>query len=392
MNKLPSEDFLRLTELHYKKKYYIKKTHLSMTKIEGTKNQCKAVAEIVLSNDKEDVKISSEEQDFVEFAFKIQKIADNEGNLKLIRVKDTNKYYADIDFLVDKYKEKIAKARNDIITGKFKFVYDPEELLDKYLFSKRLLKSQDVPKLKSDYYYIFSHFLLLAEHFMLLRDKLLQKLEIKDVVSQLDKLYVVILKEPNSIKRYKLFKDYLDCDLTEIANKSKEESDYIKSLFNSLVIQSPVSITTSCKTVLDSYWRFCELLKPFVNFIRICIELENGKTPKEKLPYSQNVDIIKKSKYKDIIKHIAPLIRNKELHLSTEIDEKNHIINFIERKNRKKNIVDSIKFADLYDLFNKIQRISFPAIYLATVVLHFGTILLILQSGEYKISLLQIEN
>jgi len=383
---MPSKDFLKLMELIYDKKYKILGIRCSFNRKDGME------AEIELEKNADNIKIKSSEPDFVMYVTSINKIIDETGDFKMAKIKDTNKYYDDIDFLVDEKKEKIKNAIKRVSEGKFDFEgLNIEETLDRFLLRKRMPKDKEILKLKKWYYEIFAYYLLFSNQVNKYKDVTIDKGDRKTYYQIVDKLLSKgFLRIGNPIKDYLFFRKYSEIDISELLEKTKEESDFIRFIIQRMSIK-PVKSKHSIKVVLEIYRRISELLKPLINLLRICVEVKNGNNqPKLFLNYVRNVQIISEDNNSaKLVEFIDPHIRNNESHLKTIIDNKNKKVKL---KDKKGIIVKEYTFDEIIKITHFIERILLPSILFSFLIFNCAIRLLIFKDGKYKMALLSLGN
>ncbi len=100
---MASVDFIRLMNLIFKKHYKIKSMNILIEKNIGT-----AAVELLKGDFSE--KIESHEDDFFGWVASLKNVYNPKGESELIPVKDTGKYYRELDNLIDEDNTKFARA------------------------------------------------------------------------------------------------------------------------------------------------------------------------------------------------------------------------------------------------------------------------------------------
>jgi len=382
-----SQDFLTLMELMYKKKFKVINVTISFSRNKGME------AKIELQKDSQKTEIESKEPDFIMYVGSIQKTVDEEGGFKLVKIKDTNRYYDDIDFLVDEDKKKINEAVKKVSINKFDFEsLNIEKTLDRFLTRKRMPKDKEILKLKEWYYEIFAYYLLFSNQVNKFKELAVDKSEQRKLYYQLSDslLSKGFLRIGNPIKDYLFYRKYCDFDIFELFEKTQRVSNFIKLIVERMSIR-PVKSEQGIQVVLDFYRRVSELLKPLVNLLRICVEIKNGnKEPRKFLSYIQNVNTIRDDKdFGKLVEFIDPYIRNNESHLETVVDDKNKKVLL---KNPKRVTIKEYSFDDVIKMTHLLERMILPALLFSFLIFNCAIRLLIFQDGRYKMSLLALGN
>jgi hypothetical protein len=121
------EDFLVLTDMIYNKHWSINKITHSFDKNSGEKST------IVLNKDGQTQELESSAEDFLRFAHQHQKIVNAKGEGKLAKIRDSGKYWNDIEKLVDIGGGKVGAAAKSLMAGEFKFSFNPYNGIRKIL-------------------------------------------------------------------------------------------------------------------------------------------------------------------------------------------------------------------------------------------------------------------
>ena len=94
---------------------------------------------VVLEKDGNQISIQSFEPDFLKYVVELRGVANTTGDPKFTKIKDLNRYNADVKHLIDEDRSKVKKAADEIISGQFKFTYNPGKMIYEFLKSERNL-------------------------------------------------------------------------------------------------------------------------------------------------------------------------------------------------------------------------------------------------------------
>src|SRR5579863_1859935 len=145
---MASKDFQDLMNLLFKKNLRIERITVSPFRGDTGHTQISFVG----STDT----FSSTEPDVVNYALHIRQTIDSDGNYELVAYKDLEQYYRDIDFLFDAEQTKLNLAFRDLAEGRYRFDFDPDDLIERFLLSRRR-ESKEFSKLKSEHFHIAAH-------------------------------------------------------------------------------------------------------------------------------------------------------------------------------------------------------------------------------------------
>ena len=387
-----SNDLKELMDLIYSKKFSIR--HIELTHSSPNNINEPFKTEIYLQKDDKGCNFLSHEEDVFFLASSFNKTIDNEGNSQFMRYHDLEKYYSDIMALIDIDDTKRQSALKNVQPED----YDPEELLKliKEYLSDKNRTSEKYILLKSKYFDICAYLALYANQYVLKERELRQERPNYAIYSEL--IYKMLGRafqtDKNAIKNYLKYIKYIDIEFFDALMSGLDQKQYHRMQYKtyaasgkSLPIKAGVMIT------LDILRRYNEVVKDFFNALRIGIEIANGIDPKLKMTFQENVNIIRSNKeYSPLADYVNPIIRNSESHISTEIDEKGMKINFFDKRNRKKKLIGECQIKDLQTMIIELDKSLLPALFFSFNLQEITSILLVLHSPEYRISLLGIDN
>lgn len=388
---MSSQDLAHLRELLFQESYSILKIEL---KIDNQNKTNKSI--FSLKKGVEELVFESSEIDVLLYGSTFHRTLDPDGKWVFISYKDNEKYYRDIDTLIDRDGAKRRAAFDKIIKGNYQPKYDPEELIRKFLLSKKRSNPRFEP-LKTDYFEILIGQALIASDYSKMDAKLQSE---REIYSDLTKATRKILSKTfqnrgNAVENFLAYHKYIDIEIEDITKKIQDEKEYHKELYSSLAKQGPsVNIKIVGKAPLDIYRRYSELSSQFINALRISIELGEGL--ERVLPYKKfadNIGIIKSfPEYSVLVDNIDPRIRHSESHINTEIDEKTSIIRITERKHRQRVVLCEYPLNEISKMILSLDRDFFPAMALTFTIFEATLFLQVLDSFEYKNLLLGIGN
>ena len=143
---MASNEFLQLTSLIYQEGYRVTNSDIRYKKGQGIH------VTVHLANNGLTRTISSDAEDFVRFTIQFQRMIDTNGQIRIAKVRDSERYWSDVDYLVDLKGEKLKQALEAVSSGTFRFTFDPYAGVRKILQSRIPVKDQDVQGVRQFYH------------------------------------------------------------------------------------------------------------------------------------------------------------------------------------------------------------------------------------------------
>jgi hypothetical protein len=386
---MASADFMKLTEM-----IYIKRWHVSNRKFVLDEGNEDWRAEVTLENNGQSIVLSSSAVDFVQYVFQIQKIVDGKGSRRLAKIRDSDKYWAEVEKLEDPNGEKVASAIEAIRTQRFKFDFNPIEGIRKTLRETANLNDPDVRGVKSFYHEVLAQVLLESRQHLSVKE---QPEKTNSVYATYASLYEEILRkgfmssgqDANPFADYRRYLDLVQLDLGDLMRRIHEQVTYTEVLRQLLVdAGNKVEPQHGVRCVLDAYWRMCELCYPFLDTARIAIELCAGKTPStEELSFEKLVTMLRSDENgKKLVKCVEPVLRNSEAHCAAGVvleDEKQFVVAYESRSNPAREIA-RFPYEEVRDKTICLKRSAVVAFYLTLVLFEYGFLILVMNSDEFR--------
>jgi hypothetical protein len=335
----------------------------------------------------------SAEHDVAMYALHLKNNVDSEGNPTLTAYKDLTRYYADIQFLADQDRAKVRSAAAALQSGQYSFSFDPDELLTRFLVSKRR-KSADFMPLKTEHHYVAAHNLLQSQ-IALARVEQVERVNpgFMQAHQTVDRLFMRGFRaDENLVRNFLRQQSVAAFDLEDFIKQAQAIVEHVGTLQSFFPAQG-MPVEKGITFLLDSYRRYAEgCVKP-LNLLRIAKELAGGNlSPKLKKSAMENKQLLQ-SELGDLLTCYDPRIRNSESHLSTELDRTRDTVRVTSGKSRKRTEVAEYSFQELAQMTNELQRTLYPAL-LLTIHMQWRTMLLVIvcNTTEYKHLLLAIDN
>jgi hypothetical protein len=382
---MASKDFNDLMDLLFQKKQRIEKI---TTSLNGNSTGHTHIS-FIGSTDT----FSSKEPDVVTYTLHLRQTIDSDGNYELVAFKDIEQYYRDIDFLLGAEQPKLNLASRDITEGRYRFDFDPDELVGEFLLSRnRELKK--FSKLKSEHFHIAAHCMNAAAYALQQYEQLRVKTPgLESYHQAIDKVYMKAFRSnPNFVKNYIQHKTTNDFNLVNFMVQVRavtQHVDVMKTVFS----KGGMHVNQGIHLLLDTYRKYAEACVKPLNFLRIGLEIANGDPCPKRTKGAEANKVILQPALGTLLDCYDPRIRNSESHLSTEVDTENGQVLFYDDSNGKHEFLVKYSFIELADMTNKLQHNLFLAL-IFTAYLEWRTMLLVitLKSLEYKLALLKVGN
>jgi hypothetical protein len=392
---MASEDFVRLTNMIYNESWIPVEYSCKWIKERGFD------ARIVLKRDGLDQELTSSAADFAMFVLQMQQTADSKGQIKLSKVRNTERYWKDIEYLVDEKGDKLNAAARVVLSHEFQFKFDPFEGLRKILQDQIPLNDPDVRGVKDHYYETLAHTYAVGRGYLQRKGELEKT---KPRFGSYAAVYEKILREgfmprgseTNATGCYKKFLDTVRMDLAVLGGRILDQQKYTDFLMNLVVKEGTVEVENGVRAVLDVYWRLCELCYPLLNAARIAIDLSQGKHP-EPEP-STFEDLVKSLRghpeAAKLVECVEPALRNAEAHVATSVvleDDTPKVIAYDTRVRPAREIA-RIPFSQVDEKAKCLKySLLLESLYYTLVLFEYAFQILVLNSLEFKLLLVALD-
>lgn len=317
---MASEDFLLLTDMIYNKRWSIKEIRHTFRKESGMKST------IVLNKDSQTKTLQSSAEDFVRFALQHEAIVNAKGEGKLAKIRDSEKYWDDIEKLVDMDGGKVRAAVKSILAGEFKFAFDPYNGIRKILQERIPINDPDVRGVKAHFFETCAGVLIESRQFLRLWETPKKN---NPKFARYATTYEEILRHgflgqanrTNIIDAYKKYVEALHLDHEDLVRRVHEQGKYAEFLRKLLVSTTKVDLQNGGRAVLDAYWRLCEVCQPMLYAAYAATAFAENRTLSGERP---SFEVLVKSlgdnpKTKTLIDCVEPVLRNSEAHCASSI-------------------------------------------------------------------------
>lgn len=387
---MSSQDFIQLMDKLHKERYDVYSIHIEAGRQNGGFS---TKATVTLEKGGKQISIESQSWDFIQYAVELRRSADVYGKVKFTRVKDLNKYDEDTMHLVDVDHKKAKNAWEDIRSGKFVFNYQPQKLVEDFLSNNRNVKKSKYLPLKKDYHHILALSLAEAREFLNLQEKLTKnKPNIQGLVNAGEEITKSFRATGNALKDFQFYKSFVSFDTEDLNKRIIEQTKVIEDTVQELIRRKTVPSNIAIPKIMDMYSRALELSAPILNLIRIGLEIKNGiPSPIKNYSLARNLSYLKGDQnYGQYFSCLDATIRHTDAHISYKISGRE--VQLLDIRSKKPKLIKTYTFDEIHKMTNALLYELLPAIFYTFSIHEVAAFLLVLNSFEYKVLLLSIDN
>ena len=319
---MASKDFLLLTDMLYNKGWIIEQVVFEFGKETGEKTTA-----VLKKNDQtQKFNLQSSAEDFTSFLVQFQQTIDANGEGGLSKIRNNDTYWNDIDRLVDVDGGKTRAAMQSILSGKFKFSFDPENGIRKILQDRIPTDDRDVRGVKDHFFETFAEVLIEARNMLKLKE-IPEKSN--STFAGYASAYEQILRhgflgqadKTNVIAAYKKYLASVRVDHVALMRRIHEQEKYVDFLRQLLVKAGHVEFQNGAHAILDAYWRLCELCYPMLYVAQAAVAFAEGRTPDSGPPSFEDLveSLNNHPDTKKLVECVEPILRNSEAHCASSI-------------------------------------------------------------------------
>jgi len=390
---MASKDFLLLTNLIYNEGWSITKTRFEYHREKGAK------VAVVLSKMGQTRELQSEAEDFISFVIQTQKLANSKGQMRLAKIKNSEKYWKDIESLVDTNQEKTRAAMKSILSGQFKFLFNPSSGIRKILQDRIPTNDKDVRGVKGHFFETFASVLLEAQHVL----KVKESNESDPVFSGYASTYEKILRrgflsqanKTNVVDAYKKYVESVRVDHVDLFRRIHEQLGYTRFLRQLLGEAGTVDAQNGGRAVVDAYWRLCELCYPLLYIAQVAIGFSEGRGSTVRQPSFKELvrSLRNNSEAKDLVECVEPILRNSEAHCASIIilESGQPFVIAYESRSYPARKIKRYPLQEVTNKLNCMAKSLVLALYMTLEIFDYAFLLLVLGSYEFKMLLVTLD-
>ncbi len=389
-----SENFLLLTNLVYIDGWSIVRTKFECHKEGGEK------ATVILSKNGQTRELQSFDEDFVSFIVQIDKLVDSKGQTKLRKIRNTNKYFEDIENLVDEKQEKTRAAVKSILSGQFKFSFNPRNGIRKVLQDRISTSDPDVRGVKSNFFETYASLLIEGQRLVKLDEDMRKRnSDYAGYASKygriLNRGFLGWANKTNVVDAYRRYIEAVSVDHEDFVRRINEQLKYVYFLQQLLVGIGRVDIENGARAVVDAYCRLCELCYPALYVAEVAVAFAKDRGSDIGQPSFD--DLVKSlrnnSETRDLVEYVEPVLRNSEAHCATSIVLENGQP-FVVAYDSRACPAREMKRFPLLELTNSLNCLAKSLVLALCTTLQlfeYAFLLLVLGSYEFKMLLVTLD-
>ncbi|MBI2971840.1 MAG: hypothetical protein HYY37_05465 [Candidatus Aenigmarchaeota archaeon] len=386
-----SADFIKAKTLYYKERYEPSEVKINLNRDPAT-NELLGKAHIVFEKDGKKEEIISSEDDFFVLASSLQTTVRN-GIKKLVEIKNTNKYYENVEFLLPKSNNEIQIAIKEITEGKFQVSKD--FILKKAIYDvlDGNFSGQNATTIIKNYNYVLANEILLLNSLnqfleLFKRNNPRSVQRFTDFMDTTWKLFQSTLFQQPPLEAARIYRQYSNLDLDGIATALRRQELSWRAKWNALSDggKRPIDGQIAAKQMVDDYADMFEISKKILRGLaRLNAHYSGNEINMESF---EDIDKeLKSSGYNKLVASVDRALRNAGSHWEVDYEEKG-FVKIIDTRGKKPKLIKSISYNDLMDKTRTLRDLTFGLFFGLT----FAESLLIfraLDSPDLKFTLIE---
>jgi hypothetical protein len=353
-----STDFVDAKKLLYTERYNVNGVKVNFLQNENGKQTHSAEIEFV--KDGTTKTIRSSEADFVRFAWSL-KTTLRDGMQKIIEIKDTNRYYNNIEHFIKHTKEDVSKAAEEMKSGRSKLSKDftIEKAFEDVLSNK--YNTQMVKDLIENYPHVLANEVLILSfiqtNFENCKNKSKNPTRFLELFNLAGKVYQENLFSLDPLKAVETYKNVSRIDLDCITKSLLHQNNSTQEKWMGLTKNTAQGVDgqIAAKSMMDDYRDYYELVNKMLRhlaFIASYSELSKFEDSQKGIERT-----LKAKGYGKLLEPVDRLLRNCGSHWDADYSEKGKII-LKNSRGRKPRIIGEISYQKLVDNLNFIRELA----------------------------------
>ena len=351
-------------------------------------------AVVGFSNDREDLELEVVGVEATLFALRLHTKRNAKGGKALLPFVNSNDYWVQLETLAKDSKQKLQEALKGLTTGSIKFDCSFMKLVSEFLTSGRWHDGQ-FKKLKDNYFVIQAASLLIVKDRQHSQERMFKnkpgtRAYTKQIEDILNSGYG---SAEGPVDSYLSFKRSMPGDTDAMIMRAWRQYELAEDLRNRLAIQGSVPGEIGVPHLMDNYRRLSEALVPFVRVVSdgICL-LEGRERPQAGMGFTKRCQIIKKSKYHDLLRCLDPMIRASESHAGTEVHKNTGTVILADWSTGVPRVTGEYTFRAIVDMTCELVENLFPAMLISVCLHELYLLTLVLHSQDYLDLVLCVDN
>ena len=382
-----------LTNLVYINGWSIQRVNFEYHKDRGLK------ATILLSKNGQMRELQSSAEDFVSFAIQLDKLVNSKGEIKLGKIKDSEKYHRDLENLVDEKQEKTRAAVKSILSGQFRFSFNRMNGIRKILQHRIPVADPDVRGVKSHFFETYASLLLEGQRLVKLDEDARKGNSDYAVYASkygriLNRGFLGQANKTNVVDAYRKYEP-VRVDNEGLVRRVHEQLAYADFLRQLLVGAGKTDVENGGRAVVDAYWRLCELCSPMLDIAKAAITSAEGEElDRKQRSFENTVEFLRKNpETKDLVECVEPILRNSEAHCASSIVLENGQPFVIAYESRGSSAREIRRFPlqEVTSKLNCLAKSLVVALCITLQLFEYAFLLLVLSSYEFKMLLITLD-
>ena len=355
---------------------------------------------IVLAKNGQTQELQSSAEDFVRFAHQHQKIVNAKGEGKLTKIRDSGRYWNDIEKLVDVNGGKLNAAAKSLAAGEFKFSFNPYSGIRKILHDRIPIDDPDVRGVKTHFFETLAG--VLIESRQLLKLEELPK-KVNPAYAGYASIYEKALRhgflgeadKTNIIDAYKKYIEAIQIDHEGLLRRIHEQEGYVEFLRQLLVSAGKADLQNGARAILDAYWRLCEVCYPMLYVAYVAVAFRENRILSGDRPSFEDLVASLESNpdTKNLVEGVEPVLRNSEAHCASSIimEGGNPVVIAYDCRSNPAREIKRYALSEVTSKVNLLAKSLLGALSITLELFEYAFLLLVLNSYEFKMRLVTLD-
>jgi len=320
--------------------------------------------------------------------------------MKLAKIKNIEKYYEDMENLVDEKQEKTRAAVKSILSGQFKFAFNPRNGIRKILQDTMPKSDPDVRGVKNHFFETYASLLIDGQQLVKIDEDVRKRNS--DYAGYASKYGILLnrgfLGQANKTNMVDAYKKYIEAgrvDPEDLVRRVHEQLMYADFLRQLLVEAGKTDVENGGRAVVDAYWRLCELCSPMLNIAKVAIALAEGEVLDGKQPGFEDIveSLRKNPETKDLVGCVEPILRNSEAHCASSVVLENGqpFVIAYESRGYPAHEIKRFPLLEVTSKLNCLAKSLVTALCTTLQIFEYEFLLLLLGSYEFKMRLVTLD-
>ena len=349
------------------------------------KDEAEWRAVVTFTNDRQELELETVGLDATMFALRLHTARNAKGLKELLPFAGNSDYWFEVEDLAKDSDKQLQKALRELLSGRVRFDYNPTALVSEFLTSRQSHAAK-FRRLKQDYFEIQAINLLLTKNAQDHQDRMFKnKARTRVYTRHIDDILDGAYKSSDGpVDGFLRFRRAMSEDSETAIRRAWHQYKLAEDLRNRMAIQRTIPGEIGIPHLMDNYRRLSEALVPFVRVISDCVCLLEGcERPQHSTGFTKRCQIIKDSKYADLLRYFDPMIRASESHAGTEIQKEEGRVILTDRSTGARRITGEYTYREIVVMTRDLIENLFPAM-LSSIHLHeLHLLTLVIHSQEY---------